>query len=83
MTKKEVLLAARNGTLEELRGQWISDLIHDEGYIQRNVEAIFANCFKDPDDPENKEEMTKFQACRKKSKAVVDAFIESCGCSVK
>lgn len=79
MTKKEVLLAARNGTLEDLRGQWISDLIHSEGYIHRNVEAIFANCFKDPDNPENKEEMAKFQACRKNCKDIVDAFIKSCG----
>lgn len=82
MTEIEVRLADKNGTLQRVRGQWISGLIRDEGYTPDVVEAIFANHAEAPDDPENKEEMAKFQVCRKNCKDIVDAFIESCGVKV-
>lgn len=71
MTKKEVLLAARNGTLRGLYKQEVRRLVREVYDIEDEIAAM-----RQPEKAE------KHDAYAEECKAKVKAFIESCGFQV-
>ena len=69
MTGRKRRLAQRNGALEKMYGQRVSDLIRAR-YSHSDVEAILNNYLDDPGDEKYAEEFKALQAFRAECKAL-------------
>ena len=74
MTARERRLAQRNGTLEKMYGQKVSDLIRAR-YSHSDVEAILNNYLDDPTNTKYAEEFKALQAFRAECKALAKLTI--------